>query len=489
MHSKAVVFPKIYQLPELSEEVLNALISIYPFPEGIERNLANFNREMIKKMPKTDLHVHGEAGFLIDETLARDLAKRNNIDFPEELFGEDSLFKYRGKDNFFQFLEDFLTISKLIRTPRDVEDIAFAFYKNCYENNVIYALPGISWFQCKEKMTFFEFIAAYHRALERGLKEFGAVSILQLRYYLERHLKIEDFDEIFKALLDHPQGLITTVGLAGAEEGYPLENFSPYYEKIKKERTQNGAWFFLTAHMEAFSSHETIQKSLQLLDWIAHGRRITEDNAVMEIVKNSKHMLELCPLSDVCVYPGEFKELSNHHSLKTLLKEGLISLNSDDPSMFGTIDKVYQQVYESLNVSFSDLMHCTYRGIQPASRESLQEMCKFQKEACEDYMHIQDCGALKIQFFQLYWQMLPQLIDLDEYLTTNILKIDLKTSKEHLNTLKNQIPINHDARKSMGELMRLKDSMNTATIKVLAKMEQSIEQVLEFNPQNKCGLC
>jgi hypothetical protein len=38
--------------------------------------------------PLTDLHVHGEAGFFIDESLARELANRNNIEFPEELLGQ-----------------------------------------------------------------------------------------------------------------------------------------------------------------------------------------------------------------------------------------------------------------------------------------------------------------------------------------------------------------------------------------------------------------
>ncbi len=480
--TKAKTTPS-YLLEEFSEALWNQLVEIYPFSDKVAKCLSNLKRELLKKMPKTDLHVHGEAGFLIDETLARDLADRSNTPFPEEILGQDALWLYRGKDNFLQFIMDFLKISKLIRSPQDVEDVAYDFYKNCYENNVIYALPGISWFQCKDQMTFSEFNGAYHRALARGMKDFGAVALMQLRYYLERHLKEEDFEMVYQELMKHPQGLITTIGLAGAEEGHPLSDFESYYQAIKEKRIQsNEPWFFLTAHMEKFSDSKTIVDSLKWLDWIAHGRRLAEDENAMEAVKKSGAMLELCPLSDVSVYPNEFPELQDHNQLKKLLEKGLVSLNSDDPSMFGTIDKVYQQVFEQLDASFTSLLQCTWRGINPAAPLALEEMKKYQKEAYENYEEIKDCGDLKIQFFQAYWNLLPLLSNLDENLAKNLIKIDLKTSFQDLKHLKDELPKNSEAHNSLKELLKLKKAIDNATAAILKKMEKSVEQVLFFNP-------
>lgn len=299
----------LVHLPPLSEELVQALQR--------HLNIYSLNDELVKKMPKTDLHVHAEAGFLMDMQLARKLAERNKVEFPEYLIDPESdLWMYRGLEDFCQFLKDFRAISKLIQTPQDVEDITYAFYKYCYKNNVIFALPGISWIQCKDKMGFPEFIQAYNNALLNGMREFGEVSILRLRYYMERQVTEEENEEIWQNLRALPNRLITTIGLAGDELNHPFGKFIPFYEKVREHRAIAGNQpYFLTAHMEKYSDSQTILEATRLLDWIAHGRNAVDSEDCLNAMIAKGMRFEICPKSDIAVYE-EIPDLDQHIQLK-----------------------------------------------------------------------------------------------------------------------------------------------------------------------------
>ncbi|MDP1604897.1 MAG: hypothetical protein Q8M03_16725 [Legionella sp.] len=454
-------------LEELSDEALETLTRLYPFPEHIERTPANFKRALIHKLPKTDLHVHGEAGFLMDVALARKLAKRNKVLFPEELVDDKNTWKYRGKDNFLQFIADFLAISALICTPEDIEEVAYAFYRHCYDNNVIFALPGISWVQCKDKMSFAAFNHAYNRALLRGMNDFGDVSILRLRYYLERHIDDQIlFDEIFNTLESNPNPFITTVGLAGGEENHPLKDFEAYYYALKNLRkAENAPWYFLTAHMEAYSDANTIEQATDLLDWIAHGRNAADSSDTIAKMKAQGMSFEICPLSDINVYPNEIPTLEAHHQLKILMSAGLVSLNSDDPGFFGSINDVYQEVFENLPASFTELLQCTERGVNPAAPHSLQEMERVKNKDYRNYMAIVKAGTLKIDFFRCYWALLPMLTKdaLDVNTAEKLLAIDLKTPLRELSLMEPLVENDALLKKQLQQLIAIKRNIETLT--------------------------
>jgi len=467
-------------LADLSDEQLDKLTLIYPFPKNIERTIPNLKRELVHKLPKTDLHVHGEAGCLMDVDLARTLAKRNNVAFPEELLDDQNTWKYRGKVDFFQFLKDFLAISSLICTPDDVEEVAYAYYRNCFENNVIFALPGISWVQCKDKMTFVEFNEAYNRAIVRGMKDFGSVAILRLRYYLERHIEDTNlFNEIVDKIQNNPNPFITTIGLAGGEENHPLAHFEQYYEQfISLRQTPQKPWYFLTAHMEAHSDNKTIEEATKLLDWIAHGRNAADSLETISKMKSQGIMFEACPLSDVNVYPDIIPTLAEHKQFRALLDEGLVSLNSDDPGFFGDINKVYLQVFEQIQASFLQLLQCTLRGINPASPIALHHMEQFKKEHYLNYIQIRQAGELKIEFFMGYWELLPMLINkgIDTNLAQKLIVIDLKTSIEDLKLLKKEIPIEEQALlEKFTKLLQIKMKMEQVTSNILVKTESMFQ--------------
>ncbi len=420
-------------LPLLSQEDLNHLQTLCD--EGID-----INTMLIHKMPKTDLHVHAEAGFLIDIELAKIIADRNNMPFPDDLVNEQTQqWKFTGSDNLDQFVKDFRRISNLLQTPQDIEDITYVFYKYCYEHNVIFALPGISWVQCKEQMTFVAFNQAYNRGIARGIKEFGDITTLRLRYYQERHIDSEEFQKIWGSIQQYPNPMITTIGLAGSEDGFPLDNFFEFFESLNHFRQTTGnPWYFLTAHVEPEAPEHTLEVARNYLDWFAHGRNIADYPKLQKTLKGAGMTLEICPLSDTAFFPKSIPNLHAHTQFQTLFKEEMISLNSDDPAFCGTIDEVYQSVFKALDCDMALLFRCTYNGLFPMASSTLETMRCYDPETYQTHMLILKNGMLKLQFFETYCHLLQEIRTIDDEhreLKKQILGISLHTPISELNRL------------------------------------------------------
>ncbi|QMT59168.1 hypothetical protein [Legionella sp. PC997] len=463
-------------LPLLSSEDLDHLQTLCD--EGID-----INTLLIQKMPKTDLHVHAEAGILIDTKLAKIIAARNNIPFPDDLVDDQTQqWKFTGSDNLDQFIKDFRRISNILQTPQDIEDIIYAFYKHCYEHRVIFALPGISWIQCKEQMTFLEFNQAYNRGLARGIKDFGDTTTLRLRYYQERHINSEEFQKIWDMIQQYPNPMITTIGLAGSEDGFPLDNFFEFFESLNHFRQKMGnPWYFLTAHVEPESPERTIEVARNYLDWFAHGRNIADYPQLKKTLKTSGMTLEICPLSDVAFFPKSIPDLQAHTQFQALFKEEMISLNSDDPAFCGTIDEVYQCVFKALNCDLALLFRCTYNGLFPAARSTLESMRFYAPETYQTHILILENGMLKLKFFETYCRLLQEIRTISNThreLKKQILEISLHTPLSELNRLSSTLlKIGKETRITSlidirQEIIRTAKVLETKTLQAIEQFER-----------------
>lgn len=424
-------------LPSLSLEELAQLQDLCD--KGVD-----INTMLIQKMPKTDLHVHAEAGFLMDTDLAKQIADRNNIPFPYDLVDEQTKrWKFTGSDNLDQFIKDFKRISNILKEPQDIEEITYAFYKYCYEHNVIFALPGISWFQCKDDMSFIAFNQAYNSGIARGVKEFGDVTTLRLRYYQERHIDPKEFQSIWDNIQQYPNPMVTTIGLAGSEEGFPLNHFFNFFESVNSFRKkEDNPWYFITAHIEPDAPEHTMEEAKNYLDWFAHGRNVADHSNLKAELKLARMTLEICPLSDVAFFPESIPNLQAHTQFQTLFKDGQISLNSDDPAFCGKIDEVYQAVFKELNCDIALLFQCTKNGIAPAATSKLEEMHLFAPQAYHAHMLIFKHNVRKLQFFEIYCRLLQEIVTIgDEYreIKKQILGISLQTPVSELKDLSSSL--------------------------------------------------
>jgi aminodeoxyfutalosine deaminase len=137
------------------------------------------------------------------------------------------------------------------------------------------------------------------------------------------------------ALEDRPDGLIS-FGLGGPEIGVPRPQFKPYFDKARAAGLRS------VPHAGETTGPETIWDAVRELgaERIGHGISAARDPALMAHLAERGIVLEVCPTSNVRTRAVPTIE---EHPLPALVAAGVpVTINSDDPPMFGTtLDSEY----------------------------------------------------------------------------------------------------------------------------------------------------
>ena len=279
--------------------------------------------ELIKKVPKAELHLHIEG--TLEPELMFELAKRNKIEIPYKNIDE-----VKTAYNF-QDLQSFLDIyyqgSRVLMEEQDFFDLTWAYMLNSKKNNIVHTEiffdPQI---HTDRGIKFDLVVNGIHRAIVKAERELeiSAKIIMCFLRHLDEELAFETLDHA----LIHKDKIIG-VGLDSSEIGHPPRKF----ERVFKKAIEEG--FLTVAHAGEEGPPEYIWEALDLLKVkrIDHGVQCLKDEKLVQRLRDHQVPLTVCPLSNVklCV----FKKLEDHNLKKLLNKELLVVVNSDDPAYFG----------------------------------------------------------------------------------------------------------------------------------------------------------
>jgi adenosine deaminase len=153
-----------------------------------------------------------------------------------------------------------------------------------------------------------------------------------------------------------PAGL-TGFGLAGIEQARP--QFTAAFRSVFAAATAAG--LHSVPHAGEMSGPATIWESLDGLraERIGHGISCLDDPALVARLRESQVPLEVCPTSNVCTRLAQ-------HPLPRMLAEGLfVTLNSDDPPMFGTtLTEEYRRAASVLGLTRAQLAGLAANGVR-----------------------------------------------------------------------------------------------------------------------------
>lgn len=296
--------------------------------------------ETLHAMPKVELHVHLE-GSIRPETLLK-LARRHGISLPaDDLAGLERWYTFR---DFPHFVEVYVAISQCIRTPEDLELIAREFLAGQVAQNILHSEVTYTAATIEKHVgiPFDEQISALESAMAYGRDELGVSMSLILDivrgHSVERAVQVAEWCVQAKG-----QG-VCALGIAG-EEWRGTAEYEPAYRLARE------CGLPVVAHAGETCGPEVIWDSLNIARAvrIGHGVRCQEDPGLVEELRNRQVPLEVCPTSNVCL--GVFTSLADH-PIKQLIDQGLyVTLNSDDPPMFGTtLTDEFARVSETFNL-------------------------------------------------------------------------------------------------------------------------------------------
>ena len=280
-------------------------------------------------MPKLELHVHLE-GTMTPEYLLH-LVDRHDLDIGVNGINDArSMFAYR---DFTHFIETFTTCSDCLRTADDLAGLVAAYGADLARQHVRYAEIHFNpepHFR-RKGIPFPDQLAAINDARMGVLRDHG----VEMRWVVDgvRDAAIGPraaamaVDWMIEVGLDAG---IVALGLGGNEIGNPPDRFATTFRRARE------AGFHLVAHAGEALGPESIRDTLDLLDVerIGHGIAAASDPDLMARLAATGIPLEVSPTSNVCT--GVVASI-DAHPLPVLRDHGVrISINSDDPSMFGT---------------------------------------------------------------------------------------------------------------------------------------------------------
>lgn len=179
-------------------------------------------------------------------------------------------------------------------------------------------------------------LATRHRAVEEAVQaaEVAARS---------RHLGVVAFD------------------LAGQERGHPAARYVEAFDIARRGGLR------LTAHAGEESGPESIRSALDVLgvDRVGHGLTLEHDPALFEEVVRRQIPLEMCPISNCRT--GVTATIADHPVIRYLRAGVKVTLNSDDPGLFGTtLRDEWLRVGEFLKPTETELRALVRNGVDAA---------------------------------------------------------------------------------------------------------------------------
>ena len=299
--------------------------------------------DFIAGLPKAELHVHhvGSAS----PRIVSELAERHPGTVPSD---PDELRRFFEFRDFAHFIEVYLAVVGLIRTPEDIRYLTHEIGREmATEQGLRYAeltcTPYTSVRPDRDELGMP--IEAYTEAIEDARvaveRDFGLV--LRWIYDIPGESGLAAADATLRYALDHRPEALVGFGLGGPEIGVPRPQFQPHFDAARAAGLRS------VPHAGETTGPDTVWDALRLLgaERIGHGTSAAADPALLAHLAETGVPLEVCPSSNLAT---RAVARLDEHPLRAFREAGVtVTINSDDPPMFNTtLCREYELVAELL---------------------------------------------------------------------------------------------------------------------------------------------
>ena len=282
------------------------------------------SESFIAGLPKAELHVH-HVGSVPLRAVA-ELAARHPGTVPSDL---DQLAKFFVFTDFPHFIRNYLAVVDLIKTAEDVRLITYEVAADMAAQNIRYAeLTVTPYISINDELPAEAFLEAIEDARRAAIRDHG----LELRWIFDipADFGISAAELTASVALDHEVPGLVGFGLGGSERGFPRSMFRDQFDRARAEGLRS------VPHAGETTGPETVWDSLINLgaERIEHGIAAVGDSRLLQHLVEHKIALDLCLTSNVAlrVVPD-----LDHHPVRELVAAGVpVTINTDDPPMFGT---------------------------------------------------------------------------------------------------------------------------------------------------------
>lgn len=282
----------------------------------------------ISRLPKVELHLHLE-GSLRPETLWELSGKRSDLREKVAAWISERKRLSCRYGSMAEFLKSFALLSTLLETPADYALVTTRMMEWLASQSVKYAevtlSAGVILWKKQSIEAIFEAISS---AAEQAQARLG----LRVNWIFDavRQFGTDHAREVLQRAARYRSSGVVAFGIGGDE----LQGPARLFESIYREARDRG--LHLTAHAGETDGPDSIRDAVERLgaERIGHALSAVRDAELLQLLHDRRIPVEVCLTSNVAT--GLLHRVEDH-PLPQFLETGLIvTLNSDDPGIFGT---------------------------------------------------------------------------------------------------------------------------------------------------------
>jgi len=318
----------------------------------------------LERLPKVELHLHLEGAIPLDALWELVIKYGGDPEVPS-LAALAERFAYRDfphfiqtwhwKNRFLREYEDFAFIARRVGEDLAAQGVRYA--------EIFFSPPDFERYGLEPQN-----LAAQIRS---GLDDVTGIRVALIAD-LVRDTGPERADGTLERVAEVRDCGVVGIGLGGSEHEHPAALFKEVFAKARR------LGFRTSAHAGEAAGAESVRAAAMELeaDRIGHATRAVEDPELVDILKARGIPLELCPISNLRT--GVIPSL-DAHPVRTYFDRGiLVSVNTDDPKMFGNS---LADEYEALvhhhgftGLEIRELLDRTVRSawLEPDERDELR---------------------------------------------------------------------------------------------------------------------
>ena len=296
----------------------------------------------LRELPKVELHIHLEGAMRIETV--RELVDRNGVPTPSGL-GSDG-WRFDGPAH---FIDQYIALCDLFTELDDFRRLGLEVTEDLAANGVRYAEAvftpsahaaafGDDWTSPLEAML---------DGLAAGARDHGTV--VRVTPDVVRDVGLGAAERTLEAALRFIDEGVVGLNCAGSETS-EIEPFARVFRAAKDAGLRS------VPHAGEWAGPENVWQTLEhfLPDRIGHGVRAIDDPRLVERLATDQIPLEVSPISNVAT--GAYPSLEAHPFLRLRDAGVVVTLNSDDPSMFGAwLTDVFEAARHAWALSDEDL--------------------------------------------------------------------------------------------------------------------------------------
>jgi len=331
---------------------------------------------LIKAVPKAELHLHGEA------VISRETIKKLYlINYGKTMSDSEmqSLFDYMDLTG---FLDCFIKVQNYYKRIEDMNLLFEDFSGYLRDNNIVYCESFFSPTSHIVKGFSFHAMISY---LSRGIKKIQAEDGRTVRMLIDvsRSFGKDNALRNLNYVIEEKNPYIIGIGLGGNEDIGPARDFKEVFDKARDNNLH------VVAHAGECTPSKSIKEALDYLkaERIGHGISAIQDPDLIQELIEKEIPLEICPTSNI--YTNKFVSYMEQHPVKAFYDQGVkIIINTDDPTFFkvSLLDEFWN-IYSSLNFKLEEIKEIIKNGFRYAfiSAEEKENYIKSVDKAWDDW--------------------------------------------------------------------------------------------------------